>query len=81
MNLIILGGKDDFYIVIRERFLRLIQDGLWLIDCRDMKSFDGSGSSNPALYWAPESGCKLATWQTAYSALIEGNYARCKAEL
>jgi len=51
------------------------------IDCRDMKSFDGSGSSNPALYWAPESGCKLATWQTAYSALIEGNYARCKAEL
>ena len=51
------------------------------LDCADMKAFDGSGSSNPAMYWAPESGCKLATWQTAFSALIEGNYNRCKASI
>ena len=50
------------------------------LDCRDMKAFDGNGASNPAMYWAPESGCKLVRWQTAYSALIEGNLARCKAD-
>ena len=51
------------------------------LDCADMKPFDANGSSNPAIYWAPENGCELATWQTAYSALIEGNYERCKKGL
>jgi len=48
------------------------------LDCVDMKAFDGSGSFNPSIYWAPESGCSLVNWQTAYSALTEGNYRNCK---
>lgn len=47
------------------------------LDCQDMLPFDGEGSANPGLYWAPESGCNLVTWQTAYSALVEGDYKRC----
>jgi hypothetical protein len=48
------------------------------LDCANMAAFDGSGSANPAIYWAPESGCTLATWQSAYSALVEGEYTKCK---
>lgn len=48
------------------------------LDCLDMGAFDDGGSANPAIYWAPEGGCSLATWQTAYSALVEGEYTRCK---
>jgi len=47
------------------------------LDCNVMAEFDAQGSSNPAIYWAPESGCRLATWQTAYSALLQGDYTRC----
>jgi len=48
------------------------------LDCADMKAFDATGSSNPAIYWSPPS-CTLNKWQTAYSALVEGDYKRCKA--
>ena len=49
------------------------------LDCKDMKPFSSGGSAGKvSLYWAPESGCKLVTWQTAYSALIEGDYDRCR---
>ena len=49
------------------------------LDCSDMKQFSFDGSAGKlALYWAPESNCKLVTWQTAYSALVEGDYNRCK---
>lgn len=47
------------------------------LDCWDMESFDSLGTSNPSIYWAPEAGCKLANWQTAFSALIQGDYQRC----
>lgn len=47
------------------------------LDCADMEPFDASGSANPSIYWAPENGCTLASWQTAYSALVEGDYERC----
>jgi len=49
------------------------------LHCRDMKAFSASGSANPAIYWAPEQGCRLVTWQTAYSALLEGDHQRCKS--
>jgi len=50
--------------------------------CADMAPFDAKSSAQRALYWAPSgSDCRLATWQTAYSALVEGDYARCKLEL
>ena len=49
------------------------------LNCNDMKPFSSGGSAGRlALYWAPESGCKLVTWQTAYNALVEGDHGRCK---
>ena len=49
------------------------------LTCSDSTEFTSSGSSGAlALYWAPESGCTLVTWQTAYSALVEGDYNACK---
>ena len=47
------------------------------LGCEDMAAFSAAGAANPALYWAPESSCSLVTWQTALSALVEGNYQRC----
>ena len=47
--------------------------------CDDMQQFSDSGAAGQlALYWAPESDCSLVKWQTAYSALIEGDFAKCK---
>ena len=47
--------------------------------CSDMAQFSSAGSAGQmALYWAPESSCSLVTWQTAYSALIEGDHAKCQ---
>merc|ERR1712242_358093 len=44
-----------------------------------MAQFSSAGSAGQmALYWAPESSCSLVTWQTAYSALIEGDHAKCQ---
>jgi hypothetical protein len=34
-----------------------------------------------ALHWAPETGCSLVGWQTGHSALLEGEWARCRAGL
>ena len=42
-----------------------------------MGQFDARGSANPAIYWAPEQSCKLVTWQTAFTALVEGQRAEC----
>ena len=51
------------------------------LTCHDSSDFTASGSTGTvALYWAPEIGCKLATWQTAYSALVEGEYNACKGK-
>ena len=47
--------------------------------CNDMQQFSMQGSAGGlALYWAPESSCSLVTWQTAFNALIEGDYSRCQ---
>lgn len=47
--------------------------------CNDMQQFSKEGSAGGiAMYWAPEIQCSLVTWQTAYSALIEGDYSKCK---
>jgi len=49
------------------------------LGCRDSQAFSSGGSAGSlALYWAPESGCSLVKWQTAYSALVEGDYSACK---
>ena len=39
------------------------------------------GSANPAIYWAPEKGCRLVRWQTAYSALVEGDHHLCVSSI
>ena len=39
------------------------------------------GSANPAIYWAPEQGCRLVGWQTAFSALVEGDHHLCMASV
>ena len=48
------------------------------VDCAGMGKFSAAGSANPAIYWAPEQSCKLVSWQTAFSALIEGQLEQCK---
>eukprot|EP00092_Neocalanus_flemingeri_P052354 GFUD01061190.1.p1 GENE.GFUD01061190.1~~GFUD01061190.1.p1 ORF type:complete len:361 (+),score=72.11 GFUD01061190.1:317-1399(+) len=49
--------------------------------CSASGPFSSEGSAGKAsLYWGPNTGCSLVTWQTAYSALVEGDYARCKGE-
>merc|ERR1711890_85568 len=49
------------------------------LGCSDSQAFSAGGSAGSlALYWAPESGCSLVKWQTAYSALVEGDYSACK---
>ena len=51
------------------------------LTCSDSLAFSDAGSAGSlALYWAPENGCSLVKWQTAYSALVEGDYAACKGE-
>ena len=49
------------------------------LTCSDSEPFSPSGSAGAlSLYWAPETGCSLVNWQTAYSALLEGDYNACK---
>ena len=47
------------------------------LDCKDMLLFSTAGSANPAIYWDPDYNCRLVNWQTAFSALVDGNYQRC----
>jgi hypothetical protein len=48
------------------------------LTCHDSQAFSSTGSAGAlAMYWAPESNCQLVTWQTAYSALVEGDYSAC----
>jgi len=49
------------------------------LGCKNMKAFSSGGSAGGAkLYWDKTQGCKLASWQTQFSALVEGDYAKCK---
>ena len=47
------------------------------LDCADMSQFSPGGSANIPLYWEPQQNCQLVTWQTAFSALVDGNYRKC----
>ena len=51
------------------------------LDCKDMADFseDGSGGSLK-IYWDATMDCRLVGWQTAFSALVEGDYARCRGD-
>ena len=47
--------------------------------CNDMAQFSELGAmGQKALYWSPNNNCQLGIWQTAYSALVEGDYNKCQ---
>jgi len=48
------------------------------LNCNDMLQFGEGSSGVQALYWGPNVGCTLVKWQTAFSALVEGDYNKCK---
>ena len=49
------------------------------LDCKESRSFPSSGSAGKlGLHWSPETGCTLVSWQTAFSALVEGDYQACR---
>ena len=69
----------------RERYYREFSAKLGVdirgekLGCRDSQAFPQAGSAGAvALYWAREQGCRLVTWQTAFSALVEGDHDACK---
>ena len=48
------------------------------LDCKDTLAFTDQGSAGGiTLYWDKTQNCKLVSWQTAYSALVEGDYSKC----
>ena len=48
------------------------------LDCANMAAFtDGGSAGGITLYWDNTQNCKLVKWQTAFSALVEGDYAKC----
>ena len=63
------------------KFLRV--EVMGELGCARMKSFDASGSSSGAIPtyweqdWSTKYKCKLVSYQTPYSALIEGEYIKC----
>jgi len=60
------------------KFLRV--EVMGELGCARMKSFDASGSSIPTYWeqdWSTKYKCKLVSYQTPYSALIEGEYIKC----
>ena len=67
----------------RQKHYRLYADMFGLdisgekLDCADMAQFSPSGRANIPIYWEAEQACSLVTWQTAYSALVDGDYQRC----
>jgi len=54
------------------------------LGCGKMKKFSDTGSGSIATYWEQDwvtkYKCKLVTYQTPHSALVEGEYAKCVEE-
>merc|ERR1712129_70509 len=77
-------GKDTLQAKNRAKYYTEFAEKLGVditgekLNCNDMQSFPATGSAAMDLYWAPEQDCKLVSWQTAFSALVEGDYNKCK---
>ena len=77
------GGTDHFIANARTEYYKRLADLFEFdisgekLDCADMEPFDPTGSANPAVYWDPVECCSIVQWQTAYSALVVGNYQKC----
>ena len=51
------------------------------LDCKNMDAFSQHGTGGSLkIYWDNTMNCKLVSWQTAFSALVEGDYARCQGK-
>ena len=49
------------------------------LTCSDSSAFSDTGSAGAvALFWNPDNDCSLVKWQTAFSALVEGDFNACK---
>ena len=68
------SNRQQYYRLYAEMFG--LDIGEEKLDCADMAQFSPAGAT-PALYWEPGQACSLVTWQTAFSALVDGNYQRC----
>merc|ERR1719391_228503 len=52
---------------------------LTCVTCVTGDAFSAAGSAGAvALFWDPKSDCSLVKWQTAFSALVEGDFNACK---
>ena len=55
-----------------------------VVGCAGMARFDSQGAAATPIYWeqdwAVPNQCKLVSYQTPFSALVEGDYARCVVE-
>lgn len=68
------ANRGHYYTALGAAFgVQVEQQGL---DCGDTRDLQEMAS----LHWAPELDCSLVTWQTAHSALLEGEWDKCKAE-
>jgi len=78
------GSPSNAQSLNRQKYYRLycelfgVENSQEKLDCASMGKFSSSGSANPAIYWAPEQGCKLVRWQTAFTALVEGQHMQCR---
>ena len=68
-------NRQNYYRQYTNYFSLFIGDEK--LSCDDMSPFSSSGSAHLALYWSPDQQCRLVTWQTAFSALVEGDYSKC----
>ncbi|MCG8668410.1 MAG: cellulose binding domain-containing protein [Pseudomonadales bacterium] len=52
-----------------------------VLGCANMQQFDSNGAGALAIYWeqswTQENACQLVGYQTAFSAFMEGDYAKC----
>lgn len=68
------ANRARYYTALGKAFgVQLEQQGL---DCGDNREFQEMAS----LHWAPELQCSLVAWQTAHSALLEGEWNKCMLE-
>ena len=71
------ANRAKFYRRFAKRFgLDISGEKLGFKDSRPFST--GGSAGSVGLYWAPETGCTVVSWQTAFSSLVEGDYKACR---
>ncbi|NRB41231.1 MAG: hypothetical protein HRU20_22625 [Pseudomonadales bacterium] len=74
------SNRIDYYREMAQ-YLAVTIDTTEVLGCANMQQFNGNGSAALNIYWEQdwngEHRCKLVNYQTAFSAFIEGDYAKC----